>query len=422
MYELNHSVCSRYSKAVNTLFKELCSDIKKHRRVNKISKGDLQSIKEAIQCFLRNCKNNKGVILTVPLDRNVYNNRCIINGRVTPYRVSYTFTKDLIEYLYNFGYIDMKIGYSNYSFNFKTETYHLEDKRPTTVILKQPLIELLESIKVSSAVKTNVVLLKGKDDLYKSFKLTESTCNIRDFLKTWNAYSLDKEVVCEDKVYDVQSYKIFNVKQDFGGRTYMGGSIQNLSSEERSKITIDGNKTCRYDYKAFEPSLAYSLKGIVLKGDPYEIKGFEDYDYKILRDVCKKSLLIMLNADSKASTAYAMNSYIKSKYDVKDLCDKGLIPKPKIPVAKIIDCLEEKHEDIYDMFYAESWKVLQKKGSEVIDSVLEYMMQNHDCLCLQVFDECIVEERFEKQLVEAMIEAYGEVVGIPENCKIEKEN
>ena len=68
----------------------------------------------------------------------------------------------------------------------------------------------------------------------------------------------------------------------------MGGSIQNLSSEERSKITIDGNKTCRYDYKAFEPSLAYSLKGVVLQGDPYDVEGFEEYNYEILRDVCQK--------------------------------------------------------------------------------------------------------------------------------------
>ena len=217
-------------------------------------------------------------------------------------------------------------------------------------------------------------------------------------------------------------YKIFNVTLDRGGRGFMKDGIQRLSKYERKDIKIDGQDVCIFDYSGFEPSLCYTMCQEVFEGDDYYdisyFDGWEGYDKKVLRNVCKLALLIMFNTHDRRSAHKAINEVLAKEFDVPTLYKEGKIPSKTIPIKDILDDMEKKHHVVMHKFYVGFGAELQYAGSLIIDYITDYMMQTHKCLVLSVFDECITKEDFREELYSAMVDAYETILGFSDNCKI----
>ncbi len=267
----------------------------------------------------------------------------------------------------------------------------------------------------------NVLEVRDEHKIPKTFKQTSQTKLAKECVNTYNKLSM-LQAVCtpKGKRYDCQIRKIFNGNFKTGGRSYMSGDgIQNLTKEERMDLTINSNETVIYDYKAFEPSLAYSMNQEVMKGDPYQLD-WQDYDHKTLRSLGKAALTTMLYADDKETAVAALNYNISEDFDVDQLYEDGLIPSKCVPVRRLVEALEKKNEKIIDLLYNPKENNLSHVGSLVMDQIINYFTQRGICV-LPVFDEVIIEEEHEDILVEIMEWAYESVVGFTDNCYIVKE-
>ena len=200
----------------------------------------------------------------------------------------------------------------------------------------------------------------------------------------------------------------------------MNGSIQSLSSVDRERVLIDGISTTSYDFVSFEPSLAYSMCQEIMEGDAYSI-ALKGYDTKLLRDLAKQTMIMMLNCKDKTSTKKAINKYIKSNYDVEDLFKQGKIPADWIHTNNIIEKLEDKHQKIASMFYSESSYDLQQVGSLINDYIVDTAMQKYGVLVLQIHDGFIVQEEQGDLVQKIMVDGYDHIFGFTDNCMIERE-
>ena len=432
MYELSNKLPKECSDIVREFVKTICkNELRNSRRV---SKNHLPALKSAISCFIRNYLLSNKKRMVVPLDQTIYSKPVIVNGSLSTMKISYTFTRKFIEYLVDEDYITLEKGgcifsqeavpQNIFALNTNENKVVVKGTFPSYVFFTDKFNKLFPSEKLSRVVRDNVIIVRDKDGFPVTFKLSAESIKSRDIIKEYNRFSLTKRVVFDGEEYDVQCYRLFNLKQKFGGRLYMGGSVQSLTSEQRSRITIEGRKTARFDYVGFEPSILYSVAGEILKDDPYELQDdrYKDYDRSFLRSFCKRVMLVMLNSKDSDQVPYYLNSYVRDELDVDRLHSEGKIPTNRIPVLQIIQDLENKHLKIADKFYKSCWKEVQYIGSTIMQGVAEYLMQRHECLVLQVFDECIVEEEYAQELYEAMHVIYNEVTGFTGNCRVVREN
>jgi hypothetical protein len=200
-----------------------------------------------------------------------------------------------------------------------------------------------------------------------------------------------------------------------------GEGIQHLTKEERKTIEIGGNKTCIFDYKCFEPSIAYTLNGVKMPEDPYSIT-LDGYDNKTLREIAKKCFLVMLNIQesNRDSLRSACNAVIAEDFNIANLHEKGLVPE-RVDVIKICDLLDEKNYHIREYFYGNAPVQLMYMGSLIDDYITDYFSQRK-ILVLSVFDEFIIEDKYKDMLQDVMYRAYEIVLGSSMNCKVVEES
>lgn len=429
MYEMKTNIDRGLIKVKNIIVKEFTLHLLDSNIYKNITVSRKVLITDVVSCFIYNtfrdvCCNRLKSLLT--LDKNNYN-KVIINGSARKVKVNYRLTILLIQYLKDSSYISVTKGGKDYEWSPNRGLICIESA-PTYAVFNDKLKDLYKPYRYlwKKSTRENVIISRDEDKIDVTFKMTPYLKGVKEYLDGWNILSLETDIRKDDAVnnkvkrYDIQLYKVFN-NRNFrnGGRCIMEGGIQQLSKEERLLLTINGKQTVVYDYTAFEPSIAYSLEGELLVGDPYSIT-LEGYDSEILRGVCKTALLIMLYADSNEQARSAICSEVYESFNVDRLYAEGKIPEPRIPVKKIVHLLEEKHSVIYDYFYRKSSTDLSNIGSQIMDYVLEYFMQR-GVLVLPVFDEVIIEEDQDDLVVEVMKDAYVSVCGFADNCRITKE-
>jgi hypothetical protein len=92
--------------------------------------------------------------------------------------------------------------------------------------------------------------------------------------------------------------RIFAGDFEHHGRFYC--SAQNIPSDARSTMTINGESCAELDFSAMHPTLAYNIAGGQMDGDPYDLgDAFE-------RRQVKLGLLIVMNARDPASAVRAL--------------------------------------------------------------------------------------------------------------------
>lgn len=424
MFIIDHKINKSLYYVRDYLTSEFLTYLKKYG--NNITQNKRELAKKAVGCLLLNLYTKhltKQNTLYITLDKNNYSRSAIVNGENTKRKVSYTYMRSLLDFLEFEDYITLHKG-EVHSFTFRFGYYEILDSEASKIIIHTKMTKLLND-KVKDWKQepvVNVIRLRDSNKKEITFKMNSVVREVRDYLYEYNKFSLSKVVKLRDIKYDVQMYKVYN-KSSFnkGARSFMKDSIQGLSKQDRHNLDIDGIPVCAFDYKGFEPSLVYSIEQEIMEcGDPYQIE-LKGYDPKLLREICKTILLIMLNSESKDQAFSAINLHIAKDYNLQKLYKEDKIPSEYIPTKVIMEILEEKHHLIAHRFYNSFGLEVQYVGSLVSDFVVSYMMQNYKQLVLSVFDEFLCQEDHADKLEKTMKLAYQHIFGNDNNCNIVRE-
>ncbi|APC44430.1 hypothetical protein [Pseudoalteromonas phage PH357] len=387
--------------------------------------------KKAVSCFILNfnsCMLNNKRAFGITLKENSYSKSRVINGKNVRRKVSYTYTRSLYNFLHIKDYGDLTVGGEVEDFGFVdgkwTPVEYSKSYFKVSDKLKSTYHELVKPRDNFSILEDVLILRKHKSKHSEVFKMDNKVEPILDFVSRWNEFSSDKHITLKGQRIDAQIYKIFNGDFDNGGRSHHNCSYQRQSKQDRQELEIEGSSVVCYDYKGFEPSIAYSMNQEIMEmDDPYKIESIEEMGYceDVSRKLAKLVFIICLNVDSEKSAKLAINKAIADNLNVESLYNRGLIPTKTIPTKVIIDKVKSAHYIIEDLFFSAKGLVVQNIGAAINDYILDHMMQNHKQVVMQVHDDFSVAEDYEDILKDVMFRAYEHVLGFSDNCKIEKE-
>ena len=183
-------------------------------------------------------------------------------------------------------------------------------------------------------------------------------------------------------------YRVFNEDFESGGRFY-GGFWQQLPSEYRSRLIIDGFYTAEMDYSSIHFAMLYNYEGYNKEDfkDPYTLKTEDDE----LRKAIKTTMNIMLNTSS-----YEDALVVCRKHEMK-------LPKKFYKTWKaLIDDILEHHHPIKDYFFTQIGTQLQKLDSDIAEYVLVTMTNEHGVCVLPIHDSFVCPIKDLKALIEVM--------------------
>jgi len=170
-----------------------------------------------------------------------------------------------------------------------------------------------------------------------------------------------------------------NGRFDQGGRFYRAW-WHNVPSEYRKYITIDGKRTCEYDYSQLNPHMIYFMRSAKL-GDEDAYSRVFDGEH---RDIVKEAF----NAMIQASTP------LNHKPDDLELEESG-IDWPTLKKA-ILDA----HKPIADVFFQGHGNHLQYIDSCIAEKVMLQFVRSDDEPVLPVHDSFIMHHAFGEELGE----------------------
>jgi len=204
------------------------------------------------------------------------------------------------------------------------------------------------------------------------------------------------------KRYRVQTQLHAVYKQDFtqGGRLYTSGSVhvQGLNGSERRQLTINAEPVVELDYSGYHPCLLYAEEGIQFEGDPYDLGTFTEHP--IARKFAKTALQSLLNADSWRKAEKAVNHWAYQHRDaVPTLKRLGLYP-----ARQVLGHLERRHQPIRHHFSGSGLR-LMNLGAKIALGVVRHFT-DQGTPCLPVHDSFLVQERYESELRQAMLNTY----------------
>lgn len=403
-----------------------------YKYLNSLSKNKLSTKQQSVvntnlKVFLYNCvlaSTVKGSF-AISLNRNTYSDAAIRNGVRLKNKLSYNYTKKILNYFESNYNINVEVGsvveWNNYKVRGKHNTN--PEFNPSIVRLSNNFTELCLSINISkeTLLQINTLILRNADKEDITYLRDDTRKGEIQMLNEFNIRALETVISKNDSddTYLLQLRKIYNESFERGGRLF-DLVIQSMPKSERKRLLIDNESVKLLDYKAFETSLAYTLCESVMDGDPYMID-FEEYHPDVVRSVCKLIMTRIYNVDNEKTLIYLVNKYIHDHFNMEDLYSKGKIPEKRIPVGLFVDILKDKHDAIQEYFYNEGDMNLQYVGSQIMDYIIESVMQNHNVTVIPVFDEIICGESLVEEILLYMKKAYVSVLGSDVNCRIEVE-
>jgi hypothetical protein len=201
----------------------------------------------------------------------------------------------------------------------------------------------------------------------------------------------------------VQLYRVFNNGMwSYGGRFY-GGWWQQLPSETRLTLTIDGDAVDEEDYSGCHLNLMCAMAGIAPPdGDPYRVEAIEMAfagNLATARQIAKISFQILLNANSYPSAQAAIASKIME-----------VNPTGSPPAASlVIKALKARFPAFQALWHSGLGLRLQRIDSDIAAHVMK-RLRSKGIPTLPIHDSFVVQQRSRGELVDAM--AAGFAVGL----------
>lgn len=196
-----------------------------------------------------------------------------------------------------------------------------------------------------------------------------------------------------------------NGKFDQGGRFY-GGWWQAVPGRYRPYIAIDDKPTIEIDFSGVHINMLYLREGLPIPTDDvYTIDSFPDEIKKVVRNVMKIALQIILNSKSENKALWTMRTHKKINSYVNLF--------KVITHKEILTAFKEKHKAIEKYFFSGIGVFLQFEDSQIAEDILLKLVKK-GIIALPIHDSFVVQEEHEGALRDAMNEAcqgkYGQVI------------
>lgn len=394
-------------------------------------------IRQAMACFCYNSIYNLAFgrdTFNITLDENAYTKPLIYNCTKVNRKVSYTYTKSILDWLHSTGRIRLtKGGVTEWRISngeFKPSSF-----QSSSVQLSEHLIEMFSGVVDRRRLYTlqSVLEVRDKDGVSITKRLGDTERLAVRNLNTYNALARSVVIGVGDRSLDVQLKKVFNNSSfELGGRNYMIGAGV-VTREDRSIMTIDSEKTVELDFKALHPRIAATLDGIELDKDfdPYQIE-VVGMDSVVSRYFGKWAVLILLNTGMtiNANGKFSYNSARKAlitqlrgreevDFDKRELTIKGTTYKlpAYIDYADIIQKCLERNDYIRLWFHESSGLKLQNYDSKIMDLIISRFNEMGEII-IPVHDSIVVKEKLEPIAREIMEGCFSQVLGNSVNCVI----
>ena len=181
------------------------------------------------------------------------------------------------------------------------------------------------------------------------------------------------------------------------GRFY-GGWWQQIGSELRRHIFINGNPTVEVDFKSMHVALLNAQLGVTVNYDSYEVDAnlFPKLDRQVVRGWCKSLVLTAINAKDRASTYKAFRSDAKTGSPEKRLKDTQL--------EQLLDAFIAKNPHLEDYLCSDQGITLMNKDSQIAADIMN-TLTDKGIPVLTIHDSFIVQRHHFSELRMAMVMA-----------------
>lgn len=393
---------------------------------------------QAMSCFCYNAVYNLSFNhreFKITLDEDAYSKPLIYNCTKINRKVSYTYTKSILDWMHSTGKIKLTKGGVTEWFLESDGTFKPKTIKSSTVELSDYLIELFIESADKRKLNTLPSVLEVRDTNGKSIskRLGAYEKEMVRSLNVYNTIARTVQIGIGDSIIDVQLKKVFNNGSfDLGGRNYMVGAGV-VSKEDRKIITLDGEETVELDFKALHPRMAATIDGIELDKDfdPYQIS-VDGMAPEVSRYFGKWAVLILLNTGMsvKQSGGFSFNTARKAiiaklkerkelDLDKKELALNGVTYKlpTYIDYSDIISKCLERNDYIRLWFHEASGLLLQNYDSKIMDLIIGRFNEMGEII-IPVHDSIVVKKRLETEAREIMFGCFSQVLGNSVNCII----
>lgn len=190
--------------------------------------------------------------------------------------------------------------------------------------------------------------------------------------------------------------RIHNRTFDRGGRFYArGASWQNIKSEARRRLTIDGEQVVELDFDGMHISMLYAEANLPLPSGCYDIHGWPRRQVKV-------ATLTLINAKSEHSARLSIAHDLIAPPGTQDAIKKAQV---------LIDLIKKKHHAIADQFHNDTGARLMRNDSDIAENVMVELILRKGIVVLPVHDSFVVPASKHDELKVAMIEAAFRITG-----------
>ena len=335
-----------------------------------------------------------GSLLAIPTNHNLYTGK---DKRNPAYTIE---MYDCLKWLIEKGYLVKESGmkvipskrkgetkYTPYIYSVNPDLFCGDIDRKS--IRRNPLLGYVELRETVDGVK-RAIPISLKEERKHKYLTIEPT---NELLKAYDDLMQGTDVcIGTNSIHSAQTSltRIFSRGSlDLGGRFY--ASIQNVKSEARRYIRMNGEPTVELDFSAIHPIMIYDLTSSAeLVGDPYTMVGWN-------RTTVKVAFNIMLNRDGGASRSSAS----------KTIAEETNLTMSE--AKQLEQDILQKHNPIKDYFNSDSGLALQRVDSDVMFRILQYFVKIQRPI-IPIHDSAVVSVRDVESLRLVMESAYAQVM------------
>ena len=369
---------------IKSISEEIISKIQRQNIFQNFSKKSQYKVRDYIKTLLCNFfvafRTNKCV--SIPRTKSYYSD----HNNFAFSLISYDILIFCVDFLTAKKYIAEKKGYKAFGDNTKGKT-----SKYWALPILYSQFNTLDFSDICTA-KEKEIIMKDHNKNRVNFKGNSETKILRNKLQSTNELyqQFDFRTVLNS---DRTTTRLFprltaiynNNSFNDGGRLYCipyrGISYQQLSKQERAKIQINLADTVELDFSTLHLSMLYAQRNIELLSDPYS------FDFN--RNIAKKTILVLINAETEYSALKALEKEYKNTLDFK----------PIIAAAK------QYHTPIADCFGSGIGIKLQNYDARIAVNVVSHFTAK-GVPCLPIHDSFIVEKRYKQELKDVMISSY----------------
>ncbi len=254
------------------------------------------------------------------------------------------------------------------------------------IIADPRLIDFLEKecgwslATISYHNEAETIRMRSKRDANKkrtfvSYDDTPDVRRQRQVLQRYNAFMAEQDIQIPTPVGVMRD--VFMTRRTFtdeswqlGGRLF-GGGFQQLSEEDRKRITINGEPVVELDIKSCHATMAFAHVGIdwYAQSNQDLYSRLEEDGWP--RDVVKKAFNIMMNAPSRSS---AIGSLKDQQRKTGFLFNDGMT-NFKGWSSLLVRSIQDAYPELEDVFYAELGNHFMHKEGNICMAIAEWAVR-----------------------------------------------